>query len=127
MSSISRDLAALLGQIRRPGDFYATGTIDIHPPRLEVEGVGPIALPLLPVQAEEVIALARRCGACGWKVNGAGGMGGSLTILGPPDPEPRDRLRSALAGLGKGIRILPLRLSASGLTIRAAALMPLTD
>ena len=59
-SSISRKLAALLRQVRRPGDFYASGTIDIHPPRLEVEGVGSIALPLLSVQAEQIIAVAER-------------------------------------------------------------------
>ncbi|MEA3275095.1 MAG: 2OG-Fe(II) oxygenase, partial [Pseudomonadota bacterium] len=58
MSSIPQNIAALLGQVRRPGDFYATGTIDIHPPRLEVEGVGLIALPLLPAQAEQIIAIA---------------------------------------------------------------------
>ena len=60
MSSIPQELAALLAQVRRPGDFYATGTVDIHPPRLEVEGVGPIALPLLPSQAEQVITVAER-------------------------------------------------------------------
>jgi predicted 2-oxoglutarate/Fe(II)-dependent dioxygenase YbiX len=60
MSSIPQELATLLGQIRRPGDFYATGTIDIHPPRLEVEGVGPISLPLLRTQAEQIIAAAER-------------------------------------------------------------------
>lgn len=60
MSSIPRKFATLLGQVRRPGDFYATGTIDIHPLRLEVEGVDPIALPLLPAQAEQIIAVAER-------------------------------------------------------------------
>lgn len=60
MSSIPQKLATLLRQVRRPGDFYATRTIDIHPPRLEVEGVGPIALPLLPTQAEQIIAVAYR-------------------------------------------------------------------
>jgi predicted 2-oxoglutarate/Fe(II)-dependent dioxygenase YbiX len=60
MSSIPQDLATLLRQVRRPGDFYATGTLDIHPSRLEVEGVGPIALPLLPAQAEQIIAVAER-------------------------------------------------------------------
>jgi hypothetical protein len=60
MSSVPQKLATLLGQIRRPGDFYATGTIDIHPPRLEVEGLGPISLPLLPTQAEQIIAAAER-------------------------------------------------------------------
>jgi predicted 2-oxoglutarate/Fe(II)-dependent dioxygenase YbiX len=60
MSSIPQKLATLLGQIRRPGDFYATGTIDIHPPRLEVESVGQISLPLLPAQAEQIIAVSER-------------------------------------------------------------------
>ena len=58
MSSFTQDLATLLGQVRRPGDFFATGTIDIHPPRLEIAGIGPIALPLLPEQAERIVALA---------------------------------------------------------------------
>lgn len=60
MASIAHRLPTLLGQIRRPGDFYATGTFDIHPPRLEVQGVGPIALPLLTAQAEQIIAVAER-------------------------------------------------------------------
>jgi predicted 2-oxoglutarate/Fe(II)-dependent dioxygenase YbiX len=34
--------------------------IDIHPPRLEVEGIGPIALPLLPAQAKQIITIAER-------------------------------------------------------------------
>jgi len=60
MSSIAQNLAALLGRVRRPGDFYATGTVEIHPPRLEVTGIGPTALPLLPAQAEQIIAIAER-------------------------------------------------------------------
>lgn len=60
MSALPRNLAALLGQVRRPGAFYATGTLDIHPPRLEVEGIGPMALPLLPAQAKQIIAIAER-------------------------------------------------------------------
>ena len=35
-----------------------------------------------------LIAIARRHGAAGWKVNGAGGDGGSVTLLGPVE---RDR------------------------------------
>src|SRR5665213_3413509 len=60
MSSITTDLAALLRTVRRPGDFYASGTIALPAPALEVEGVGPIALPLLPFQAEQLIAAAAR-------------------------------------------------------------------
>ena len=60
MSSIAIDLAAALSTISRPGDFCIAGTADLLAPRLEVEGAGPIALPLLPVQAEQLIATAER-------------------------------------------------------------------
>jgi predicted 2-oxoglutarate/Fe(II)-dependent dioxygenase YbiX len=60
MTSISAKLAELLGTVRRPGDFYASGRIALSIPRLEVDGVGPVALPLLPVQAEQLIAAATR-------------------------------------------------------------------
>ena len=58
MSMITADLAASLGTVRRPGDFAAAGTAELLAPRLEVEGVGPVALPLLPVQAQQLIAAA---------------------------------------------------------------------
>ena len=57
-SKLTETLPDLLQQVQRPGSFYSTGTIDIHPPRLEVEDVGPIALPLLPVQAKQIVAVA---------------------------------------------------------------------
>ncbi len=60
MSSITTELAELLSTVQRPGDFYTTGTIEFFTPHLEVEGVGPIALPLLPVQAEQLIAVAEQ-------------------------------------------------------------------
>src|SRR3712207_7464412 len=58
MSSIATELAALLGTVRRPGDFCAAGRTELLAPLLEVEGVGPVALPLLPVQAERLVAVA---------------------------------------------------------------------
>ena len=58
MSSPAAQLASLLGTVRRPGDFFAAGTAELLPPSLTVEGVGPVALPLLPVQAEQLIAVA---------------------------------------------------------------------
>src|SRR4051812_45243763 len=58
MSMITADLAALLSMVRRPGDFFAAGTAELLAPLLEVEGVGPVALPLLPIQARELIAVA---------------------------------------------------------------------
>ncbi len=60
MASIATDFADTLATIDRPGEFHAAGTAELLAPRLEVDGVGPLALPLLPVQAEQLIAVAER-------------------------------------------------------------------
>jgi D-glycero-alpha-D-manno-heptose-7-phosphate kinase len=64
--------------------------------------------------ARRVIDLAKAAGALGWKVNGAGGNGGSVSIIGPADPA---TLRSELEAL-EGATVLDLRPSVNGLTIR---------
>jgi 2OG-Fe(II) oxygenase superfamily len=58
MTAIAADLAALLAKVNRPGDFFTSGTTELLTPSLQVDGVGPIALPLLQVQAEQLIAVA---------------------------------------------------------------------
>lgn len=69
---------------------------------------------LVSSDARELIALARDHGVAGWKVNGAGGDGGSMTFLsGPRDGRRRAFLR-AVEDAGRGWRILPLRLSPAG-------------
>ena len=60
MSSISSELAAILTTVRRPGDYFASGTIEFLAPQLEVESIGPIALPMLPTQAKQLVAAAER-------------------------------------------------------------------
>ena len=60
MSSITAELASALSSVRRPGDFVTSDRTELFAPKLEVDGVGPIALPFLPVQAEQLIALAER-------------------------------------------------------------------
>ena len=60
MSSLTSELAAVLTIVRRPGDFFASGTIEFLAPQLEVERVGQIALPLLPTQAKQLVAAAER-------------------------------------------------------------------
>jgi predicted 2-oxoglutarate/Fe(II)-dependent dioxygenase YbiX len=60
MSSLTIALAEMLSTVQRPGDFYTTGTTELFAPHLVVAGVGPIALPLLPVQAQQLIAVAER-------------------------------------------------------------------
>lgn len=59
MSSINDQIFNILQTVKYPGDFYATGKLEIFPPHLEVAGVGCIALPLLPVQADQLISVAR--------------------------------------------------------------------
>ncbi|MBS1177850.1 MAG: hypothetical protein H6R06_2262 [Proteobacteria bacterium] len=60
MDSINDALAAVLQNVRTPGDFYAAGHCALHVPLIEVDGAGPIALPLLPAQAAQLIAVAER-------------------------------------------------------------------
>ena len=60
MTQLVHDLRDALQTAERPGDFYASGTLDMHPLRLEVDGVGPLALPLLQAQADQLIARAEQ-------------------------------------------------------------------
>jgi len=60
MTNYPQAFAEALANVQRPGGFHVAGSFDIHPPRLEVEGVGPIALPLLPAQAEALVAGAEQ-------------------------------------------------------------------
>ena len=65
-------------------------------------------------EARGVIAVARSHGAWGWKVNGAGGEGGSLTLLAGPSASARRRLVDAVNAGGAGWRVIPTRLSREG-------------
>jgi predicted 2-oxoglutarate/Fe(II)-dependent dioxygenase YbiX len=58
--TIARELAEILSEVNRPGDYFAAGRVESASPRLEVEGVGPIALPLLMAQARQLIEAATR-------------------------------------------------------------------
>ncbi len=65
----------------------------------------------------QIIAIARDSGAMGWKVNGAGGAGGSVTLLCGPDREARESMLRAIAQSNQQFRNIPLRLSPSGLQV----------
>lgn len=65
---------------------------------------------------ETAIAVARDNGAYGWKVNGAGGSGGSLTVL-AVDSAAATRLRDDLEGAGAGWRLLDHELARSGVQV----------
>ena len=57
---IATELAELLSEVSRPGDFFVSGRAELLLPRIEVDGVGPLALPLLPAQAKALIKVASR-------------------------------------------------------------------
>lgn len=67
--------------------------------------------------ADSTIEIARRHGAIGWKVNGAGGDGGSLTILGKPDWGAMRRMVREIEEQGRGVREIPTYLSRTGLRV----------
>ena len=59
------------------GDFGALGASMI----INTEAQGQLNPALVSEDAAQIIDIARRNGALGWKVNGAGGEGGSITLL----------------------------------------------
>ena len=56
MTSLTSAFSVLLQPVKHPGDFCTSGTIEIFTPSLEVESVGPVAIPCLPLQMEQLIA-----------------------------------------------------------------------
>lgn len=66
-----------------------------------------------------LIDLAAAEGALGWKVNGAGGDGGSLTLLSSSFRQ-RQAIQERVVAVSPGYELLPLRLSAEGLCVSEA-------
>jgi hypothetical protein len=58
MSSIGPKLLDSLRSVERSGEFCVGGTREIVMPTIDVDGVGRIAFPILPVQAERLVAIA---------------------------------------------------------------------
>jgi len=54
--------------------------------------------------------------AIGWKVNGAGGEGGSITLLSGPDYAEKRAMMQAIEASGQ-YREIPIRLSPEGLRV----------
>ncbi|MGI6495743.1 MAG: GHMP kinase [Kiritimatiellia bacterium] len=95
------------------GDFAAFGRAMIAntdaQANLHPSLVSPIAL--------RIIDVARRHGALGWKVNGAGGEGGSLTILSAPSRTRQRNMLREITELGGGVRVIDTYLSRYGLRV----------
>ncbi len=69
---------------------------------------------LISEDADEVIRECHLHGAVGWKVNGGGGDGGTVSIVGPDDPQALIRLRGALSR--HPWRLLDFEIASSGCT-----------
>ncbi len=74
---------------------------------------------LVGADARRVIDLAARDGAIGWKVNGAGGDGGSLTVLHDTSGG-REAFERRVIALDHRYAVLPLAPSVDGLVVRGA-------
>ena len=93
------------------GDFNAFGNAMIE----NTDGQRALHPALVSPEAEEVFDLARKHGAIGWKVNGAGGEGGSVTILCGPENEHKRSFIQAVPALNPAFQVLPIYLSRFGL------------
>ncbi len=93
------------------GDFNALGRAMIANTEAQ-QGLHPA---LVSDAAAAVIGLARECGCIGWKVNGAGGEGGSLSILCGPDNARKRAFIQALPSLNPSFRVISTYLSRVGL------------
>jgi D-glycero-alpha-D-manno-heptose-7-phosphate kinase len=67
---------------------------------------------LVSSRADRVTAAAMQRGALGYKLNGAGGDGGTITLLTNDDPAAITDTVDAV--IGEGCRVLPFRLATDG-------------
>jgi D-glycero-alpha-D-manno-heptose-7-phosphate kinase len=72
---------------------------------------------LVSADAQRVIDAASASGALGWKVNGAGGEGGSLAILCPPGADRRAAITAAMRAWLPACQVLPTAIAPRGLEI----------
>jgi D-glycero-alpha-D-manno-heptose-7-phosphate kinase len=100
-----RVAAATAARALADGDLaqYGTALVENH------EAIRLLHADLLSADVEELAALAASHGARGWKVNGAGGFGGSMVVLGPADRAADEALCDAIAGRsGWGLIVAPV-------------------
>lgn len=93
------------------GDFAALGRAMIE----NTEAQRALHPALVSKTADELIVLARQHGALGWKVNGAGGEGGSLTILCDAEGPRKRAFINEVEHFGKNVHVIPTYLSRMGL------------
>ena len=95
------------------GDFETLGRAMVENTEAQIR----LHPELVSEDAHEIIERARRAGALGWKVNGAGGDGGSLTLLLGPDSSQKRSLIEEIESANPLFQNIPLYLSRFGLRV----------
>ncbi len=95
------------------GDFEALGRAMIE----NTDAQAALHPALVGPHHQEIIDVARRHDALGWKVNGAGGAGGSVTLLSGPDRTGKRAMLRDIEDANHGYRNIPLHLSRFGVRI----------
>ena len=97
------------------GDFDELGRVMIE----STEAQGRLHPALVGTEARQAIEIAKARGALGWKVNGAGGEGGSLTLLCSDDAARKRAVVREIEQESAAFRNIPIRLSRHGLRVWA--------
>jgi D-glycero-alpha-D-manno-heptose-7-phosphate kinase len=95
------------------GDFAALGLTMKENTDIQ----GGLHADLISNEAQTVIDVAAAHGALGWKVNGAGGEGGSITLLSGPDMRSKRAMLRAIGEANPSFQAIPSRLSPAGLRV----------
>jgi D-glycero-alpha-D-manno-heptose-7-phosphate kinase len=108
-----RQTASLSRDAMYDGDFAKLG----RAMRDNTEAQRRLNPALVSKEADQIIAIAREHDALGWKVNGAGGEGGSLTILSGSEMSRKRAMIDAIEGTNPLFQNIPIYLSRFGLRI----------
>ena len=95
------------------GDFAALGRAMVE----NTEAQGALHPALIGADARRLIALAQEHGTLGWKVNGAGGEGGSVTLLCGSSASAQRALLRAIAEVDSLFQTIPIAISRTGLRV----------
>ena len=95
------------------GDFMAMGRAMIA----NTEAQANLHPDLVSPKHQAIIDVAKEFGVLGWKVNGAGGDGGSVTLLGTTDTSVTRQMLRAIGQSVPGTKNIPIYLSRFGLRV----------
>jgi D-glycero-alpha-D-manno-heptose-7-phosphate kinase len=95
------------------GDFAGLGRAMM----VNTEAQGELHPELISQDAQQIIDIAKQHGVMGWKVNGAGGEGGSVTLLCGANSSEKRAMIQAIERTNPAFKSLPIYLSRFGLRV----------